>query len=103
MHDGKIIFFFISFILFRLGTLIVGDANLMAIWTVLIEFFWSKVVCIVLVKRQGFTQIWTVLVFLAQNGYIASVKGKDFSQIWTNLGGDKILLLGNVPLDINQG
>ena len=80
------------------------------IWIVLTGLFWSKVICVVPVKRKSFNQIWTLWILLAQSGscclserkgfqsnldyleifgpkgvQIAPVKGKDFSHIWTIL------------------
>ena len=68
------------FFLFRLGTLIVGDANLMAMWTVLTGFFWSKVICVVPVNGKGFSQIWIILELLAQ-----SVSGCPSQKVWVRL------------------
>ena len=62
MHDGKIIILFPFF--FKLGTLIVGDADLACCNNVncLDRFFWIKDgSCDVSVKRQSFNQVWTCL------------------------------------------
>ena len=63
MHDGKIIILF-SFFLFRLGNLIVGDADLACCNNVncLDRFFWIRNgLCGVPVKGQSFNQVWTCL------------------------------------------
>ena len=76
MHDGNIIILlFFSFfsipLFFLLGTLVVKGMPtwcIATIWIVLIGFFWFKVVHVVPIKGKGFSQIWTVLVLLAQGG-----------------------------------
>ena len=88
MHDGKIIIFF-HFFLFRLGTLIVRDADLVCRNNVnsLDKFFWIRNgSCGVLVKGHGFNQVWTVLSFWPKVVHIAPVKGKKYESDWTDLG-----------------
>ena len=95
-------FFFYSF--FLLGTLVVKGMTTWCIatmWTVLTGFFWSKVVHVVPIKRKSFSQIWTILVLLAQGGSCCPGQRKRYESDWTILGRWKILLLDNVPLDIN--
>ena len=70
MHDGNIVIPF-PFFLFRLGTLIVGDADLMCCNNTnsLDRLFWIRdVSCGIPVKGKGFSQIWIILGLLAQNG-----------------------------------
>ena len=105
MHDGNIIilfpFFFFSFLVRN------PDCGGMPTWwwcrLFWQGFFGSKVVQIVPVKRKGFTQIWTVLIFLAQSGSGCPSWRKRYELDWTVLGWWRILLSGNVPLDINRG
>ena len=73
MEKNIILFFIISFFysFFLLGILVVKGMPTWCIptmWIVLIGFFWSKVICVVLVNGYGFSQIGIVLGLLAQRG-----------------------------------
>ena len=91
----------------KLGTLIVGDADLAFCNNVncLDRFFWIRDgSCGVPVKGQSFNQIWTCLgLFGPKRVQVVPVKGKRYDLDWIDLGQWKIWLLGNVPLDINWG
>ena len=54
-------------------------------WIILTGLFWSKVICVVPVKRKSFNQIWTLWIFLAQSGSCCPSERKAFSQVWTIL------------------
>ena len=77
MHDGKIIILFPFF--FKLGTLIVGDADLAFCNNVncLDRFFWIRdVSCGILVKGKSFNQVYTCLgLFWLEKVQIVPVKG----------------------------
>ena len=80
MHDGKIIILFLFFsFLFRLGTLIVGDADLVCRNNVncLDRFFWIKDgSCGIPIKGQSFNHIWTCLGLFGPKWFILPSEGK---------------------------
>ena len=90
MHDGNIIFLFISFILFRLGTLIVRDAHLMAMWTVLTRFFWVQSgLCCSYQRKRVLVRFGLSWSFWPKVFHVAPIKEKGMSQIELSWGDEK--------------